>query len=413
MRKLIIIKQGDSHAEIETITFLDSLEGYTAKLYIVDSAGAEVDTKTGTINGLIITYEIFNEDSKSYPIGIYDFETKLFDDDDHVYTPTSGKFVVEAVIEEDPSIDLNSYWATRYISDLTLMIDSDIQVTLNWINNGIADYTGHKVYISIDNGETFILSKTIANIGTFTIITGLTEGTYYNFYIVAYKGISESEVSNIVSGWTELVLENDGHSNFNLDSRNLDSLTKAFNGSTGYEEVSEWKDSLGSGHDLLQENQVARPLWSFANGLLHDGLNKIMDMIDFTWNQPCTIYILLRQITWTTNRFIFEGKTQVEIFLRQAAAGVSPTSPEIEVNAGSNSDHEGNLALNTFGIATIVFNGANSLLQVNDNIALIGNFGTNNPGGFRLAGSHHELQLRSNIEVLRIVGRDEIGRAHV
>jgi len=92
MSQLLSIKQGDSDTLCETITGLSSL----------DCAGTEVDTLDGTIDGLVITYQIFNESSKAYPIGIHEFETKIFDDIDHVYTPTEGKFIVDPVIEEDP-----------------------------------------------------------------------------------------------------------------------------------------------------------------------------------------------------------------------------------------------------------------------------------------------------------------------
>ena len=99
----INLKQGDSDTLTETITGLAALTGYTAKMYIVTSAGVAVDTITGTISGLTITYEILNEDSKVYPVGTHDFETKIFDSSDHVYTPSHGKFVVEPAKEEDPS----------------------------------------------------------------------------------------------------------------------------------------------------------------------------------------------------------------------------------------------------------------------------------------------------------------------
>ena len=100
MSQLLKIHQGDSTTLTETIEGLTSLEGYTAKLYI-----AELDTLDGTIDGLVITYEIVNENSKLYPVGSYEFETKIFDDDesDHVYTLSSGIFVVEQAIENDPS----------------------------------------------------------------------------------------------------------------------------------------------------------------------------------------------------------------------------------------------------------------------------------------------------------------------
>ncbi len=99
----ITIKQGDSETLTATISNLTALTGYTAKLYIVDSAGVAVDTITGTISDLTVTYEIVNEDSKIYPTGAHVFEAKLFDTSDHVYTHDSGTFIVEPAIENDPS----------------------------------------------------------------------------------------------------------------------------------------------------------------------------------------------------------------------------------------------------------------------------------------------------------------------
>ena len=103
MRQLLSIKQGDSDTLEETVEGLTSLAGYTAKMYIVNRAGVEVDTLDGEIVGLVITYQIVNESSKLYPVGTCEFETKIFDDSDHVYTPSSGGFVVEQTIENDPS----------------------------------------------------------------------------------------------------------------------------------------------------------------------------------------------------------------------------------------------------------------------------------------------------------------------
>ena len=96
------IFQGDATTITETITGLDSLDGYSAKLYIITKADVEIDIIEGAIEDLVITYEIVNEDSKVYPVGIHEFETKIFDDLDHVYTPSFGKFLVDITTEEDP-----------------------------------------------------------------------------------------------------------------------------------------------------------------------------------------------------------------------------------------------------------------------------------------------------------------------
>lgn len=99
----IKIYQGDADTLTEIITNLASLSGYTAKMYIKEADGTAIDTITGTIATLTITYEILNEDSKVYPVGRHNFETKVFDSNDHVYTPSKGKFLVLTPLEEDPS----------------------------------------------------------------------------------------------------------------------------------------------------------------------------------------------------------------------------------------------------------------------------------------------------------------------
>ena len=101
--KQINLKQGDSTTITEVITGLTSLSGYSAKMYIYTRAGVLVDTITGTIASLTVTYDILNDDSKSYPVGAHNFECKLYDSSDHVYTSSFGTFNVEAALNNSPS----------------------------------------------------------------------------------------------------------------------------------------------------------------------------------------------------------------------------------------------------------------------------------------------------------------------
>jgi hypothetical protein len=94
---------GDADTLTETITGLDTLTGYTAKLYLKTLGGVAIDTITGTISGLTVIYEIVNENSKAYPIGRHNLETKLFDASDHVYTTSKREFVVMSVLTNDPT----------------------------------------------------------------------------------------------------------------------------------------------------------------------------------------------------------------------------------------------------------------------------------------------------------------------
>lgn len=102
MGKTIVIRKGDADTLTETVTGLASLAGYTAKMYIYDGTTL-LATLTGAISGLTIEYSIVNESSKLWPILTYKYESKIFDAADHVYTLSSGKFIIKNTIEEDPS----------------------------------------------------------------------------------------------------------------------------------------------------------------------------------------------------------------------------------------------------------------------------------------------------------------------
>ena len=96
------IKQGDADTLTEVVSELSSLSGYTAKMYIKKPDGTAIDTITGTIDTLTITYEIYNNDSILYPIGVNKYETKIVDTSDHVYTLSYGTYPVEAALNKNP-----------------------------------------------------------------------------------------------------------------------------------------------------------------------------------------------------------------------------------------------------------------------------------------------------------------------
>ena len=95
--------KGDSVTLSEVITGLTTLSGYSAKLYIYTTAGVEYTTIDGTINSLTISYTMLNEVTKLLTVGRYKFETKIWNSSDHVYTPSSGYFVITSVLNSDPS----------------------------------------------------------------------------------------------------------------------------------------------------------------------------------------------------------------------------------------------------------------------------------------------------------------------
>lgn len=99
----ITIIQGDADTITDTISNLSSLSGYSAKMYIYDKNGTEYDTVTGSISGLVCTYQFVNETTKAYIARTYSYETKIWDSSDHVYTPSRGAFYVKPTGENDPA----------------------------------------------------------------------------------------------------------------------------------------------------------------------------------------------------------------------------------------------------------------------------------------------------------------------
>jgi len=95
------------------------------------------------------------------------------------------------------------YWNTRTVSGLSAITYSDINIDLGWVNNGVLDYTGHKIYISTDDID-YTLNATIPSIGTTYRVIGLTANTQYYFKIAPYKNINIGNLCNSANDTTVL-----------------------------------------------------------------------------------------------------------------------------------------------------------------------------------------------------------------
>ena len=168
----------------------------------------------------------------------------------------------------------------------------------------------------------------------------------------------------------------------------------------GANRVSRWNDYLGSGHDLIQANGADQPLWS-ANGVLFDGVSEFMKTAPFAYVQPEMIYMVVKQVAWNLNGIFLDGNAAPVSALYQ-----NGITPEIRINAGVIGPIDGSLAVDTWGIVRVLFNGAASTLQVNTNAQWIGNAGANDMGGFTLGLDGAAAFNNSNIQVKEIILRN-------
>lgn len=143
--------------------------------------------------------------------------------------------------------------------------------------------------------------------------------------------------------------------------------------------VSQWDDLSGNGNHPLQATGLDQPSYDPATGgITTDGIRQFMKTPAFTWNQPCTAYYVMRQIAWTNGDRLADGNADDTARVMQLG-----TTPDLQLYAGAGLTNSG-LAVGADGVLAVVFNGASSLVKVNDNAAVAGDLGALNPGGLTL-----------------------------
>ena len=139
------------------------------------------------------------------------------------------------------------------------------------------------------------------------------------------------------------------------------------------------------------------PFGAAPRSLVFDGVSDLMNTIIAGLQQPTTIYLGGKQITWANGRRFFDG-----LLVNTGLVTQNGTTPGINAYAGFYATQNTDLALNTDGIVCVVFNGASSLLKVDSNAAVEGNSGTVDMGGFTLAAGGGTAANWGNIEVNEI-----------
>lgn len=162
--------------------------------------------------------------------------------------------------------------------------------------------------------------------------------------------------------------------------------------------VSQWDDQSGNGRHLKQGTGANQPALQGDNTILFDGSAHYLKCDAFTLNQPTTIYILFKQVSWTANDVVYDGNTVNVQLLWQRTA-----SPGMMIYAGTNSSVNNNLAVGTYGSVAAVYNGANGVFQINNTTPLTGNYGAVNAAGFTLGATGTPVASFGNIQVKEVI----------
>lgn len=154
-----------------------------------------------------------------------------------------------------------------------------------------------------------------------------------------------------------------------------------------------WADQSGNGRNLTAAT-TARPTIQADKSLLFDGVANVMKTAAFTVAAPFTIYVLMRQVSWTSGRILIDGDGAT-IQGRISQSGVSPA---LVANGGTALASNSNLAVGTYGVLAFVVNGASSSFQVNNTSATAGNAGSNSLAAFTMGAAGNSTNF-SNIQV--------------
>ena len=173
------------------------------------------------------------------------------------------------------------------------------------------------------------------------------------------------------------------------------------------DKVDAWTDqSANAVGDLTAASTIRPAIQTNGNpagdgdSFLLDGTNDRLGPHVFTWTQPQTIYLVAKMVTWVDNRELLDGGTSAKMLF-----AMNGTTPDMEIFADSFVATNNDLAVGTWGIWCLVYNGASSSIRVNNNTKTTGNAGTRDAGGLTI-GSRGNGANESNIEICRVIGYD-------
>lgn len=161
--------------------------------------------------------------------------------------------------------------------------------------------------------------------------------------------------------------------------------------------VSVWKNLKGTSGNLTA-TKTAMPLYS-SDGILFNGTSSNLYNNGADYNQPESIYLVFRQVTWTIYNYILTGNLYNKGTIQQEG-----TTPQIRVTSDySNFSSRLSLTIGNFAVVRILFNGASSKFMINAD-STSGNYGSADMDGIRIGAGSASAGF-SNVEFKEAIFR--------
>ncbi len=144
-----------------------------------------------------------------------------------------------------------------------------------------------------------------------------------------------------------------------------------------------WNDQGAGAHDIVFTGSPtilsgATPL---RDAVRFNGVDEFGIIATPLTTQPYTIYLVLNTVTWVSGDRVFDdGVTLDAKVLTQFSV-----TPDVQMFAGTFLPASPNLAIGTWGVYAIVFDGVTSEIRTNLNAAVVGDAGSSDGAGIMLA----------------------------
>jgi hypothetical protein len=167
--------------------------------------------------------------------------------------------------------------------------------------------------------------------------------------------------------------------------------------------LSKWGDYSGRGHHLTQATDANRLAVLNDGTVAGDGGVRWAKMNAFTFAQPCTVYGLLRMLTFSPGGRLWDGDAYAGGTLNMTGAlhALGAYAGGVEVaEAGA-----GLMDVGLWAAVGVVYNGANSSIRIGPAAALVasGNVGASAMGGFTLACAGNQT-LFAHAQFAELIG---------
>lgn len=280
------------------------------------------------------------------------------------------------------------------VSSLSVTAHATEGCNLSWdVDDNNFDYTS--IERSTDGVNFAYIGKALNGIKTYYDKTAEIDLLYY-YRVRGVKGSNYSAYSNVDSATTAPleVFINDGNAFGYWDALDESTVTK---------DESNIVSSVANKMGGVIALGTGAGLWSATEGIIFNGTDQYLKTGAQTLNLPVSVYLVLKQKSWTQYDRILDGNGDGSYTIRQDVA-----TPQIVVLTSAGYTAGVSLTIDSFGVLKLrtrnnsSANGSNFKLDDNDAITYTGS--ASNPSGITI-GNRGNLGSPSNIAFRKLVVR--------